>query len=131
MACRVLIVDDNDDMRYLTGAFLETDEGDIELVGVARDGREAVALVREHRPDVVLLDLVLARENGLDVAEQILHLASDTAILLFSEYLDGASTRRAERVGVRECVPKDHFQRLPELVRQHCPPSRPSTIPLS
>src|SRR5688572_12289301 len=59
MACRVLIVDDNDDMRYLTGAFLETEEGDIDLIGVARDGRQAVALVREHRPDVVLLDLVL------------------------------------------------------------------------
>jgi DNA-binding NarL/FixJ family response regulator len=123
MACRVLIVDDNEDMRYLTAAFLDTDEGGIDLVGVANDGRQAVALVRQHRPDVVLLDLVLERENGLDVAEQILHLQPDAAIVLFSEFLDGATTRRAERIGVRECVPKDQFQRLPEVVREHCPSS--------
>ena len=123
MSCRVLIVDDNDDMLYLAGAFLETDEGDIELVGVARNGREALALVREHHPHVLLLDLVLERENGLDVAEQVLHLAPETAVVLFSEFLDDASTRRAERLGVRECVPKDHFHRLPAVVREHCPSS--------
>lgn len=121
MVCRVLIVDDNDDMLYLARAFLETEEGDIDLVGVARTGPEAVELVRAHRPDVVLLDLLLERENGLDVAEQVLHLQPETAIVLFSEFLDGISTSRAERIGVRECVPKDHFQRLPEVVRQHCP----------
>lgn len=121
MACRVLIVDDNDDMLYLTGAFLETDEDDIALVGVARTGREAVALVREQRPHVVLLDLVLERENGLDVAEQLRQLDPQTAIVLFSEFLDGASIRRAERLGIVECVPKDHFHRLPDVVREHCP----------
>jgi len=121
MACRVLVVDDNDDMLFLAQAFLDVDDGDVELVGVARTGREAIALVRQHRPQVVLLDLLLETENGLDVAEQVLHIAPETSIVLFSEFLDGASIRRAERLGIRECVPKDQFQRLPAVVRAHCP----------
>lgn len=123
MACRVLIVDDNDDMLYLTETYLRPDEEVITIIGVAHDGREAVALVREHHPDVVLLDLVLERENGLDVAEQMLHLQPTLAVVLFSEFLDPASTSRAERLGVRECVPKDQFSRLREVVREHCPSS--------
>ena len=121
MPCTVAIVDDNDDMLYLTGAFLETDEGGIELVGTAKNGREAIAVVREHRPDVVLLDLVLERENGLDIAEQVLHIHPATAIVLFTEFLDPASEARAERIGVRQCVQKDHFHRLADIVREHCP----------
>ena len=120
MVCRVLIVDDNDDMRYLMEAYLRPEEDDITIVGLARNGREAVALVREHQPNVVLLDLVLERENGLDVAEQMLHIHPTMAVVLFSEYLDPASTSRAQRLGVRECVPKDHFNRLRDVVREHC-----------
>ncbi len=119
MVCRVAIVDDNEDMRFLASAFLEAP--DIEIVGTAVDGRGAVALVREHAPHVLLLDLVLERESGLDVAEQVLHLRPDTAILLFSEFLDAGVERRAAELGIRACVQKDHFHRLPDVIREHCP----------
>ena len=122
MPCQVLLVDDNEDMLFLAGAFLDTDaDGDIELVGLARTGREAIGLVRARRPHVILLDLLLETENGLDIAEQVLHIAPETAIVLFSEFLDGPTLRRAELLGIAECVPKDHFQRLAAVVRAHCP----------
>jgi DNA-binding NarL/FixJ family response regulator len=67
---RVLIVDDHSVVRYGLGAILKW-EPEIELVGEAADGEEAVRLILQHDPDVVLLDLRLPLLSGVEVMRQV------------------------------------------------------------
>lgn len=66
------IADDNERIRILLEDILATDQ-DIEVVGKARDGIEAVDIIKEKTPDVVLLDLVMPKLDGLGVMELVNH----------------------------------------------------------
>ena len=66
----VAIADDNDMFRELLGEVI-SDEDDMQVVGMAKDGEEAYKLVKEKKPDVVLLDIVMPKRDGLDVLEKI------------------------------------------------------------
>lgn len=113
-----MLVDDNEDMRSLVRLLIDLTDG-AEVVAEAADASQALALWREHAPDVVVLDYRLPDQNGLDVAEEILREDPDAAIFLFSAFLDDRALERADRLGVRECVPKDQVRRLPQLVLEH------------
>lgn len=67
---RVLIADANEDFRLLLSDVLES-EGDIDVVGVAGDGIETLALIEKLKPDVLLLDLVLTKLDGLAVLQKL------------------------------------------------------------
>lgn len=67
---KVLIVDNDDSFHQKTRALLESTEG-ITVVGEARDGREAIALVRETCPDVILLDIDTPHASNLETVVQI------------------------------------------------------------
>jgi CheY-like chemotaxis protein len=114
----VLIVEDNDDIRYLLNLMMELADG-VDVTAEATTGEEGLALWREHQPDVVVLDHRLPGRDGLDIAEEILAEAPDQTIVLFSAYLDDRTIRRAEAVGVTACVSKDEINRLPEIVQRH------------
>ena len=66
MPCRVLIADDVASLRVLWRTFLAEDP-EIEVVGEAADGVEAIEAARQERPDVMLLDLSMPRLDGLEV----------------------------------------------------------------
>lgn len=68
----VVIADDNEKMVNLLTEILAEDK-DIEVVGAASDGVKAVSLIKEKAPDVVLLDLIMPKLDGLGVMEQIKH----------------------------------------------------------
>jgi DNA-binding NarL/FixJ family response regulator len=70
MAIRVLVADDHQLMREGTAALIGADER-IEVVGLARDGGEAVALAERRRPDVVLLDLNMPGVGGLEACARL------------------------------------------------------------
>jgi len=70
MAIRVLVADDHRLMREGTAALIGADER-IEVVGLARDGGEAVALAERRRPDVVLLDLNMPGVGGLEACAKL------------------------------------------------------------
>ncbi len=82
---RVLICDDQVVVCEGLRAILSTAPG-IEVVGVAYDGEEAVKLVAEHRPDVVLMDLKMPNMNGIQATRVICSQNPDTHVLVLTTY---------------------------------------------
>jgi YesN/AraC family two-component response regulator len=113
---RVLIVDDEDDMRALVRATIEIANQGLRVFGEASDGDTAVNIVREERPEVVVVDHRMPGVTGLETARRILSEHPDQAIVLFSSYLDREVRREAERLGVRTCLAKDDIRQLPDVL---------------
>lgn len=94
----VLLADDHTIMREGLRALLEL-ETDIAIVGEARHGREAVALVQKHQPDVVVMDIAMPQLNGFGATQQMLELLPATKILILSAYSDDPYIHRVLAVG--------------------------------
>lgn len=89
----VIVVDDSAVQRRLLRAAIEAD-GDIAVVGEARNGREAVSLVARLRPRAVLMDLDLPVMTGIEAIERIMS-SSPTAIVVYSAFLAGSTSGTA------------------------------------
>jgi DNA-binding NarL/FixJ family response regulator len=97
---RVVIADDQLHFRRGLRAALESSGHGIEVVGEAADGREAVALALEHRPDVVLLDIRMpGGVDGLQAAEVILTMVPDVRVLMLTISDDPADVEGAVAAG--------------------------------
>ncbi|MEM1184852.1 MAG: chemotaxis-specific protein-glutamate methyltransferase CheB [Planctomycetota bacterium] len=109
MSIRVLVVDDSSFMRRLLSKAVESAAG-VELVGVARDGVEAVEMVGSLDPDVVTLDIEMPRKNGLDVLRSIKKGSSKRpAVVMCSSLTTEGSdaTLEALRLGAADFIAKD------------------------
>jgi DNA-binding NarL/FixJ family response regulator len=95
----VVIVDDHALLREGTRQILER-AGGFTLVGEADSGEPAVALVAEHHPDLVLLDLRLPGMNGVDVARQMAEVSPATRVVILSAFDDIGYVRAALAAGV-------------------------------
>jgi DNA-binding NarL/FixJ family response regulator len=82
-AIRVLLADDHQLVRAGIRALLERIP-DIEVVGEAADGREAIRMLQEHRPDVVLMDLIMPGLNGLEATERIVKEHPRVRVIILS-----------------------------------------------
>jgi DNA-binding NarL/FixJ family response regulator len=105
MAIRVVLTDDEEEVRVLVRAALALDNR-FELVGEATNGAEAVELVREQHPDVVLLDLRMPAMNGLEAAAVFHRESPDTGIVVFSAYLSDEAKETARAMGAAACLGK-------------------------
>jgi two-component system, NarL family, response regulator LiaR len=103
---RVVIADDHAVVRQGLRTFLELQEG-MDVVGEAADGEEAVALVERTAPDVVLLDLVMPRVDGLEAIRRIRERAPATRILVLTSFADDHTVLPAVRAGAAGYLLKD------------------------
>lgn len=103
---RTVIVDDQALVRAGIRSLLEL-SADISVVGEADDGDTAVIAIREHEPDVVLLDLRMPGHDGVWVLEQLRDAGVDIPVLVLTTFDDDELVLRALRAGARGYLLKD------------------------
>ncbi len=84
---RVLLADDHAVVRQGIRRFLE-EAGDIEVVAEAGDGREALERVREHRPDIAVLDIRMPEMSGVEMTRRVKERFPDVRVLILTAYDD-------------------------------------------
>src|SRR5918999_549455 len=84
---RVVLVDDHELVRRGMRTMLESEAG-IEVVGEAGDGTEVLALVEANLPDVVLIDVVMPKKNGLDTTRDVKDNFPNTAVVVLTGHDD-------------------------------------------
>ena len=94
----VLLAEDHTIVREGFRKMLEM-EDDIEIVGEAQDGRQAVALARKFHPGVVLMDIAMPLLNGLEATRQVLKTLPATKVLILSAHNDDAYVKNATESG--------------------------------
>ncbi len=94
----VLLADDHQIVREGLRKILET-EPDIEIVGEAATGRQAVAMVRKLRPAVVVMDIAMPLLNGLEATRQVRDAVPETKVLILSAHRDDAYIEKATELG--------------------------------
>jgi len=102
---RVLIVDDHELLRAGLRSRLEREPG-IAVVGEADTAERAVLTARKLQPDLILLDLLLPRQNGYDVLPELAEVAPDARVLVVSSQAAPSSVRRALSAGAAGYLPK-------------------------
>ena len=103
---RVLIVDDSAFMRKVLEEIIRTDPK-LEVVGQAKDGREAVTMAQSLQPDVLTMDINMPRMDGLEATQQIMTQNPRPIVIVSSESRQGAaSTLRALELGAIDFVTK-------------------------
>jgi len=103
---RVLLADDHQLMRSGVRLMLER-ERDMSVVGEASDGREAVALAKSLRPDVVIMDIGMPNLSGIEAARQMTRERPELAVMILSMHPDETYVLRALKAGARGYLLKD------------------------
>ncbi len=103
---RIVLVEDHTLVRSGIRLLLERAR-DLQIVGEAEDGRQAVELVKELSPDLAVLDVGMPNLNGLDAARQIREQRPQTRVLMLSMHADVEYVREAFRVGATGYVLKN------------------------
>lgn len=102
---KVLLVDDHAIMRDGIRALLSLDS-EIDIVGEASEGREAVEKARELSPDVIIMDIAMSGMDGLEATRRILKQNTRAKVLVLSQYDDREYILSAIKAGVAGYIPK-------------------------
>ena len=116
MTTRVLLADDHDMVREALRRVIDS-RTDMRVVAEARDGREAVALSKEHAPEVAVIDLWMPGLSGEEAIRQIVESCPDTKVLALSMHEDWTRVRAALEAGALGYVVKSaEFRELIDAI---------------
>jgi DNA-binding NarL/FixJ family response regulator len=118
MPKRILVVDDNAPIRGLVREFIEARPG-FEICGEATDGAEGIQKGRELKPDLIVIDFLMPRINGLQAALIIHEIVPNTPIILFTFYKEAIPRDLAQAAGVSSILSKtDQLASLADEVQR-------------
>lgn len=117
----VLLVDDHTVIRQGLRALLSAEE-DLEVVGEAENGRQAVALARKSPPDVVVMDVAMPLLNGLEATRQILRNTPESKVLVLTSYGDDDCVAQMMKAGatgylIKQTAANDLLKAIREVHR--------------
>ena len=113
---KVIIVDDD----YLVAVSLQTileADSEIEVVAIGHNGKEAITLYQEHKPDILLMDIRMEIMTGLDAGEEILKRYPDARILFLTTFSDDEYIVKALHIGARGYLLKQDFQSITPAIK--------------
>jgi len=114
MATKVLLVDDHEIMREGMSALLRK-YSEFEVIGLASDGREAIEMVAQLHPDVVIMDVGMPNLNGVDATRQLISAHPNLKIMALSAHSDGSVVVKMIRAGAAGYMLKESaFEELVE-----------------
>lgn len=104
---KLLIVDDSNLIRTRIASVVKnTQMKGVSIVGLARNGLEAITLAKQHRPDVVTMDLTMPEMDGVETIRQLMKLSPPPNILVVSALNDKSTAIMALRLGARGFINK-------------------------
>lgn len=113
----VVLADDHPYLRRGVRAGLEATP-DITVVGEAADGAEALQLVQEMTPNVLLLDIQMPKLTGIEVARRLQAMESPVRVVMFSAHNEASYVRGCMRLGVAGYILKDDNEDLTDVIRR-------------
>lgn len=114
---RVLIADDHSLVRNSIRALLESQE-DIEVVGTAVNGQEAITLAQTYAPDVIVMDISMPQMDGIHATERIKELHLSARVVILSMHVNAVLVKQAIKKGAKGYILKQHASNeLPIAVR--------------
>lgn len=114
MATKVLLVDDHKIMREGISALLRK-YSEFDVVGQAADGRQALEMVSQLKPDIVIMDVGMPNLNGVDATKQLLSINPDLKVMALSTHSDGAVVAKMVKAGAAGYMLKESaFEELIE-----------------
>lgn len=105
MSVRVLLVDDHAVVREGYRGLIER-SADVSVIAEAGTGEAGLAMYREHRPDVVVMDIALPDRSGIAVLQELIAEAPEARVLMFSMYEESIYADRALKAGARGYITK-------------------------
>ena len=102
---RILVADDNESIRTVLREILQSESG-WEVCGEAKNGEEAIRQARELSPDIILMDIMMPKRDGIDATREIGRSAPDTRVLIMTLYEFPELCREARNVGALGFVRK-------------------------
>ena len=117
---RVLMADANPDFCSLIAELMEA-EDDMELVACASSGEEALSLMEQLKPDVLLLELILPKSDGLDVLHRLHEKGSDCHVIVLTGFYNASMVAECSALGAdyfmsKPCDPGVLFSRIRQIV---------------
>src|ERR1700730_2589517 len=112
----ILLVDDSELIRLATRRFLESQPG-FKVCGEAVDGIDALEKASHLNPDLVILDIAMARMNGLQTARELRARKHSVPIILFTWYADAVQPEDAAAAGIRAVISKSNPAALQNHVK--------------
>jgi pilus assembly protein CpaE len=130
----VMLVDDNADTREYIKKFLAFEEREFRVVGSAGNGRDALKMALEVKPDIIIMDINMPDMSGIDVTSQLTKLLPSAAVIMMSVQSDPNYLKKAMQAGARNFLNKpvqadELFSTIREVYKHHEPFRQSSFVP--